>query len=309
MKSKPGPLKDARCLEVVQMRFIVITGISGAGKSLVANYLEDLGFFCVDNLPPALIPKFAEICSQSGGKMDKIALVMDIRGGELLNELFPALEFLKESGFTYEILFMEADDRVLVKRYKESRRSHPLAPEGRIMMGIKEERKVLQKIKTRADHIIDTSNLTPRQLKEEIVNIIGDGKSFKGLVISIISFGFKYGVPIDGDLVFDVRFIPNPYYVENMKRLTGKNEAVRDYVFKFEETNVFLSKLTDLLEFLIPNYIKEGKSQLVIGIGCTGGRHRSVAIAEALARALAGKEHRIVLEHRDIEKDGRGAAK
>lgn len=291
------------------MRFIIITGISGAGKSLVAKYLEDMGFFCVDNLPPALMPKFAEICSQSGGKMQKIAMVIDIRGGELLNDLLPGLDALKEAGFSYEILFMEASDKVLIKRYKESRRTHPLAPEGRVIKGINEERKVLQKIKDRANFIIDTSNLTPRQLKEEISNIIDDGKTFRGLIINIISFGFKYGVPIDCDLVFDVRFIPNPYYIESMKKLTGKHDAVRDYVLGMKETADFLSKLADMLDFLIPNYIREGKSQLVIGIGCTGGRHRSVAIADSLYNTFVAMGHRVVIDHRDIEKDGRGTRK
>lgn len=288
------------------MKFIVITGISGAGKSLAAKYFEDMGFFCVDNLPPALIPKFAEICSQSGGKMDRIALVIDIRGGELLNDLFPGLNSLKDLGFTYEILFLEASDAMLIKRYKETRRSHPLAPEGRLLQGINEERKVLEKIKQKASYVIDTSNLAPRQLKDEIARIAAGGENtFKGLIISIISFGFKYGIPIDCDLVFDVRFIPNPYYIESMKRLTGRNEIVKEYVFKFKETNVFMEKLIDLLDFLIPNYIKEGKSQLVIGIGCTGGRHRSVVIADNLEKILLEKQHRTVIEHRDINKDKR----
>lgn len=291
------------------MRFIVITGISGAGKSLVAKYLEDLGFFCVDNLPPALIPKFAEICSQSGGKMDKIALVIDIRGGELFNDLLPALNALKDAGFSYEILFMESSDEVLIKRYKETRRAHPLAPEGRVIKGINEERKVLEAIKEKSNYIIDTSNLTPRQLKEEIAHIVSEEGSFKGVIISIISFGFKYGIPIDSDLVFDVRFIPNPYYMESMRRLTGRSEIVREYVLKWQETNDFINKLTDMLDFLIPNYVKEGKSYLVIGIGCTGGRHRSVVIAEALHKILVDKGHRVVIDHRDINKDVRSAGK
>jgi UPF0042 nucleotide-binding protein len=290
------------------MKFIIITGISGAGKSLVAKYLEDLGFFCVDNLPPALISKFAEICLQSGGKMDKIALVIDIRGGELLKDFFPALNGLKDAGFPYEIFFMEASDKVLIKRYKETRRTHPLSPEGRIIEGINEERRVLGKIKEKANYVIDTSNLTPRQLKEEIASIISYG-DFKGMIISIISFGFKYGIPIDCDLVLDVRFIPNPYYVESMKRLTGRNETVKEYVLKFRETNEFLGKLSDMLDFLIPNYIKEGKSQLVIGIGCTGGRHRSVVIADSLSKILIDKQHRVITEHRDINRDIRGTAK
>jgi UPF0042 nucleotide-binding protein len=291
------------------MRLLIITGISGAGKSLVVKYLEDIGFFCVDNLPPLLMRKFVEICIQSRGKINKIALVIDIRGGELFNDLVPELNDLKEAGISYEILFLEASDSVLVKRFKESRRIHPLATGGRLIEGIKKERETLSEIRKNATHVIDTSNLTPRQLKEEITGIFLEGKRFDGLIINIISFGFKYGIPIDCDLVFDVRFIPNPFYIDSMKKQTGKNEAVREYVLGFKETSEFLVKLKDMLEFLIPNYIKEGKSQLVIGIGCTGGRHRSVAISEELFTYLSEKEHRVVIDHRDIDKDGRGAKK
>ncbi|HEX2926049.1 MAG TPA: RNase adapter RapZ [Ruminiclostridium sp.] len=291
------------------MRFVIVTGMSGAGKSLVTKYLEDIGFFCVDNLPPALIPKFAEISAQSEGKMEKIALVIDIRGGELLHDLFPALAEVKESGFSYEILFLEADDDVLVKRYKESRRQHPLSPEGRLLKGIREERKALQTIKTNANYIIDTSTLITRQLKQEINSIFLEGKTFKGIIINIVSFGFKYGIPTDCDLVFDVRFIPNPYYIAPMKKQTGKDEMVKEFVLNASETKEFLAKLDDMLDFLIPNYIKEGKSQLDIGIGCTGGRHRSVAIADEIYRRLEEKMHRAVIEHRDIEKDGKGVGK
>lgn len=291
------------------MRFIVITGISGAGKSLVANYLEDAGFYCIDNLPPLLIPKIAEICSQSYRKMDKIALVIDIRGGELLNDLFPALDALKKDGYTYEILFMEASDNVVIKRYKESRRSHPLDHEGSLKKAIAEERRVLEKIKDHANYVIDTSNLTPKQLKEAITGIIVNSEEFGGLIINIISFGFKYGIPIECDLVFDVRFIPNPYYIESMKKHTGKHEDVRNYVLGMPETREFNEKLNALLDFLIPNYVKEGKSQLVIGIGCTGGRHRSVVIADELMKTLTEKKHRVVIEHRDIDKDGRSGGR
>lgn len=291
------------------MRFIVITGISGAGKSLVAKHLEDEGFFCIDNLPPLLIPKIAEICAQSYKKMDKIAVVIDIRGGELLNDLIPALETLIGDGHSFEIFFLEASDKVVIKRYKESRRSHPLALEGRLAKGIAEERRVLQKIKDRADYVIDTSNLTPKQLKEAITGILGQDSNFKGLIINIMSFGFKYGLPIECDLVFDVRFIPNPYYIESMRKHTGKHENVKEFVLKLPETVEFLDKINSMLDFLIPNYVKEGKSQLVIGIGCTGGRHRSVAIADDLYKNLTGKQHRVVIEHRDIEKDGRSAGR
>lgn len=291
------------------MRFVIITGISGAGKSHTIKYMEDLGFFCVDNLPPELIPKFAEICIRSSDKMEKIALVIDIRGGESLKELLPALEEVKVMGMAYEILFLDASDQVLIKRYKESRRAHPLAPEGRLLRGIKEERRILEEIKGHANHIIDTSNLTPKLLKEQISQIFVDGRVFEGLIISVISFGFKYGIPLDCDLVFDVRFLPNPYYIDSMKRLTGKNEAVREYVLSFEETQVFIKKLNDMLEFLIPNYTKEGKKQLVVGIGCTGGKHRSVTVAESIYKFLLSKEHRVIIDHRDIEKDNRGAVK
>jgi RNase adapter protein RapZ len=291
------------------MRFVIITGMSGAGKSQVAKFLEDLGYFCIDNLPPALIPKFADICFQSGGKMSRTALVIDIRGGELLNDLFPALNSLKDAGLSYEILFLEASDEVLIKRYKETRRSHPLSVEGRLINGISEERKILENIKAKSNHIIDTSNLTPRKLKEEITGIFIEGREFEGMIISIISFGFKYGIPNDSDLVFDVRFMPNPFYLDSMKKLTGKNETVKDFVLKNPQTREFIVKLTEMLEFLIPNYIKEGKSQLVIGIGCTGGKHRSVVISDTLHKILEEKKHRVVIEHRDIGKDNRSAGK
>lgn len=287
------------------MRFLIITGMSGAGKSLCVKYFEDIGYFCVDNLPPSLIPKFAEICLQGQNKMEKIALIMDIRGGSLFLELFPALESLAAYGISYKILFLEAQDNVLVKRFKETRRMHPLSPEGRILDGIKEERRILQAVKDKAHYIIDTSNLMPRQLKQEILNLFVEGKPFSGLIINVISFGFKYGVPIDCDLVFDVRFIPNPYYIDTLKLLTGNDKEVSDYVMSFHESTVFLSKLVDMLDFLIPNYVKEGKNQLVIGIGCTGGKHRSVTIANRLFDILKAKNSSIVLEHRDIEKDNR----
>lgn len=291
------------------MRFIIITGLSGAGKSMAVKNMEDTGFFCVDNLPPSLIPKFAEICQQSGGKMDKIALVIDIRGGYLFKELLPALKELEEDGFAYEILFLEASDKVLVKRFKESRRMHPLAPEGRLLRGILEERSILKEIKGIANHIIDTSNMTPRQLKEEIHRVFGEESTGKSMIINVTSFGFKYGLPMECDLVFDVRFIPNPYYIDSMRKLTGKTKLVRDYVLNAEETREFIHRLIEMLNFLIPNYIKEGKSQLVIGIGCTGGKHRSVAIAEKVCTMLQEMDIKVEIDHRDIEKDNRGAVK
>ncbi len=287
------------------MQFLIITGMSGAGKTLCVKYFEDIGFFCVDNLPPTLIPKFAEICLQGQNKMGKIALIIDIRGGSMFLELFPALESLAAYGISYKILFLEAQDNVLVQRFKETRRMHPLTPEGRISDGIAKERNILQLVKEKADYIIDTSNLNPRQLKQEIHNLFVEGKPYSGLIINVISFGFKYGVPIDCDLVFDVRFIPNPFYIEDLKLLTGNDEEVNDYVMFFGESRVFLAKLLDMLDFLIPNYIKEGKNQLVIGIGCTGGKHRSVTIGNQLYNTLKEKNSSVIIEHRDIDKDSR----
>lgn len=291
------------------MRFVIITGMSGAGKSQVVKNMEDLGFFCVDNMPPALLSKFAELCLHSAGKMEKVALVMDIRGGEMLSGLFPEIDAIRETGLLFEILFLESADEVLVKRYKETRRSHPLAKDGRLIKGIQEERKILQDIKKRSSYVIDTSNLTTRQLKEEINNIFIEGSNFPGLIINVMSFGFKYGIPTESDLVFDVRFIPNPYYIASMKMLTGKDQVVRQFVLEAKETVDFVKKLNEMLDFLIPNYIKEGKSQLVLSIGCTGGKHRSVAIADCIYNTLKEKGHRAVVEHRDIEKDNRNMNK
>ena len=294
---------------MILLRFVIITGLSGAGKSQTVKYMEDMGFYCVDNMPPALIPKFAEICFESGSKIDRIALVIDIRGRELFNDLIPALIALKEQGLPYEILFLEASDNVLVKRFKESRRMHPLAQEGRLIKGINEERDILEDVRNRANHIIDTSELTLKELKEKITSVFSEVKELEGIVINIISFGFKYGIPLECDLVFDVRFIPNPFYISSMKRFTGKHDSVRKFVCQSKETMEFMVKLNDMLDFLIPNYVKEGKPQLVIGIGCTGGKHRSVAIADKLCVDLTAKKYRVIVDHRDIEKDNRGADK
>jgi len=265
--------------------------------------MEDLGFYCIDNMPPALIPKFAEICFQSQGKIEKVALVIDIRGGDLFNELFNELETLEKTRYSYEILFLEASDEVLIKRYKESRRKHPLSPEGRIIEAIKAERDMLEQVRNRADHIIDTSNLLPQQLKEQLISIFVEGKKYEGIIINIVSFGFKYGIPLDSDLVFDVRFLPNPYYISSLKEHTGKEKEVSEYVLKWPQTKIFVEKLHDMIEFLIPHYIEEGKSQLVISIGCTGGKHRSVTVAETLYNLLSETNHRVLIDHRDIDKD------
>jgi len=285
------------------MDILIITGMSGAGKSLCVKYFEDIGYFCADNLPPSLIPKFAEVTLQSKSPIEKIALIIDIRGGAMFHDLLPALFTLDEMGISFKILFLDASDSVLVKRFKESRRKHPLSHDGRLIEGIEKEREILRPIKERADFIIDTSCLTPRQLKEAIVEHFVEGKLFKGIIVNIVSFGFKYGIPIDSDLVFDVRFIPNPYYVEELKHMTGLDHEVAEYVMGFPESRTFVNKATDMVNFLLPYYVKEGKSQLVIGIGCTGGRHRSVTIANRLHERLKRKGISAVIEHRDINKD------
>lgn len=285
------------------MRFIIITGLSGAGKSQAVKFLEDLGFFCVDNLPPALILKFAEICSQSRGFIDKIAIVTDIRGGKFFDQLQSSLDELQKEGFNYDILFLEASDETLIKRFKTSRRMHPLAVDGRIIRGINAERRKLEEIKAKAAYIIDTTNMSTAQLKQEIIHLFIEGGKTERLMINVISFGFKYGIPLDADLVFDVRFLPNPYYIEPLKKLSGNDDEVREYVMKWPEAVVFMSKLIDMVEFLIPYYIKEGKTQLVVAVGCTGGRHRSVTIANLLSLKLKEEEHRVLVEHRDIDED------
>lgn len=285
------------------MRFIIITGLSGAGKSQAVKFLEDLGFFCVDNLPPALILKFAEICSQSRGSIDKIAIVTDIRGGKFFDQLQSSLDELQKEGFNYDILFLEASDETLIKRFKTSRRMHPLAIDGRVIRGINAERRKLEEIKAKATYIIDTTNMSTSQLKQEIIHLFVEGGKTERLMVNVISFGFKYGIPLDADLVFDVRFLPNPYYIESLKKLSGNDDEVREYVMKWPEAVVFMSKLIDMTEFLIPYYIKEGKTQLVVAVGCTGGRHRSVTIANLLSLKLKEKEHRVIVEHRDIDEE------
>jgi UPF0042 nucleotide-binding protein len=286
------------------MRFIIVTGLSGAGKTLVIHYLEDMGYFCIDNLPPKLMPKFAELCYQSEGKVDKIAVVVDIRGGGFFDDLFECLDIMRESGYTYEILYLDASDEVLIRRYKESRRMHPLGKEGRVIQGIRMERERLTKLRESATHIIDTSSLQPKQLREVIRELVSENSTYKGMIISIISFGFKHGMLMDADMVFDVRFLPNPFYIEELKEHTGKEPVIKEYLFMFPETQTFLAKLEDMLEFLIPYYIKEGKSQLVIGIGCTGGVHRSVTIADAACDMLRKHGYHVILEHRDVSQKG-----
>lgn len=286
------------------MRFVIVSGLSGAGKTQAIRSLEDLGFFCVDNLPPTLIPKFAEACYQTDGKIDRIALVIDIRGAMFFDVLFESLNYLKSNSYRYEVLFLDASDEALVKRYKETRRKHPLAPQGRVLKGIELERIKLSELKGRADNIIDTSKLSTRELKDKIESIYKeDGQIESQLSVTVLSFGFKYGIPVDSDLVIDVRFLPNPFYIPELKALSGNDKDVRDYVFSFDETHSFINKYYDLLDFLIPFYLREGKRQLIISIGCTGGRHRSVAIANEIFERLKLNNLEVNIEHRDIEED------
>ena len=286
------------------MRFLIVTGMSGAGKSTVLKFLEDVNYFCVDNLPPGLIPKFIELCEASSD-IENVALGIDIRGGKLFKDLFSYISEMQGETNKFEILFMDCSDDILLKRYKESRRSHPLARGDLATVGIKRERELLKDIKKRSDYIIDTSHLLTRQLRSQLSDMFLENKKFDSLMITVLSFGFKYGIPHDADMVFDVRFLPNPFYIAELKEHTGNDVAVRDYVMQFEEARVFLNKLNDMLEFLIPNYIKEGKNQLVIAIGCTGGKHRSVTLANEVYNNLRKHERSVVIAHRDIDKDSK----
>jgi len=287
------------------MRFVIITGMSGAGRSTASKMLEDMGYFCVDNLPVPLIPKFAELIQVPGTEISKAAIGVDIRSGESFKELEQVLDDLDAGGTPYEILFLECSDAVLIRRFKETRRFHPLSgSNGRVDEGIFLERKMLTFLKERADYVLDTSHMLVRDLKVELEKIFVQNEDYKNLYISILSFGYKYGVPNDADLVFDVRFLPNPYYIEELRSKNGNDPEVRDFVMGNEKAGEFLSKLVDMVNFLIPNYIKEGKTQLVIGIGCTGGKHRSVVFANALYESLQqAQEYGVRIEHRDIEKD------
>ncbi len=284
------------------MKFLIITGMSGAGKTSVIKVLEDIGYYCVDNMPPALLSPFADVCKRSSTAMKQVALVIDLRGGEMFNSLFDSLDDLAKIGVEYEILFLDSSDETLVKRYKETRRSHPLSGGDRLLEGILRERGLLSEVKKRADYVIDTTKLKTAQLRDEIYTISMGEVPFKNIVVNVMSFGFKYGIPTDADLLFDVRFLPNPFYIPELKPKTGLDKEVSDYVCSFEQTNVFIEKLNDMIEFLLPHYIEEGKHQLVIAIGCTGGKHRSVTVAEALKDFLLKKEYNVVTDHRDCQK-------
>lgn len=293
------------------MRFVIVTGMSGAGKSTTLKMMEDMGYFCVDNIPIPLMTKLTELLVVPNGEITKIALGLDIRSGQNLEGLEHILDELQRSGIPLEILFLESNDETLVKRYKETRRNHPLARGGRVENGIKKERKKIEFLKKRADYILDTSRMLTRDLKVELSRIFSENKEYKNLYITVLSFGFKYGIPSDADLVFDVRFLPNPYYIDELRPQSGNDKPVRDYVMNNEISREFLKKLVDMIEFLIPNYVAEGKNQLVIAIGCTGGKHRSVTLANELYERLSvtEEEYGVRIEHRDIAKDAITKAK
>jgi len=288
------------------IKFVIVTGLSGAGKTQAIWCLEDLGFFCVDNLPPTLIPKFAELCAQSEGKINKIALVVDIRGGGFFDAVYDSLENLKSLGIKCEILFLDASDETLVRRFKESRRRHPLGTHGRVLDGIREERLKLEELKGKASKVIDTSNLSNKQLKEQITLLYGGDNEEHNLNINVMSFGYKYGIPMDADLVFDVRFLPNPHYIEELRPLSGNDSEVQDYVLDSPVSRTFMKKFSGLIKFLIPHYIKEGKTSLVIAIGCTGGQHRSVTLVNKLFESLKTNNYLVNKRHRDLEKNTSG---
>ena len=286
------------------MRFVIVTAMSGAGKSTALKMLEDMGYFCVDNLPIPLLPGFVQMLQNTDTEMKKVALGLDVRSGQDLSGLKENLEAMDRDRIGYEILFLDANDAVLVKRYKETRRQHPLSGSGRVDTGIAKEREKILFLKMKATYILDTSKMLTRELRIELEKIFVDGQSFCNLYITVMSFGFKYGIPQDADLVFDVRFLPNPYYIDTLREKTGNEAEVQDYVMQNDKGRIFLDKLKDMMEFLIPNYILEGKNQLVIAIGCTGGKHRSVTLANALYQLLDQEEsYGVRIEHRDIGKD------
>ena len=282
------------------MRFVIVTGMSGAGKSSALKMLEDVGYFCVDNLPTRLLCRFAELTLDKTANISNVALGIDIRSGASIDEFLEELKKVNEMGVKFEILFLNASNRILIKRYKETRRNHPLARNGRIEDGIEKEREAVDVLKKHADYVIDTSQLLTRELKAEIDRIFVREEEYANFNVAVVSFGFKFGIPAEVDLVFDVRFLPNPYYDLSLRPLTGNDRPIQEFVMKHEESRVFLEKLEDMLKFLIPNYIKEGKYNLVIGIGCTGGKHRSVTITNALAEKLKQLPYPVKVEHRDI---------
>ena len=285
------------------MQCLIITGISGAGKSQAIKYIEDLGYFCVDNMLPDLISSFITLCHSNGRNITKVAFVVDSRSGDQFDALLREMDQTDLMDVEVKLIFLEASDDVIIRRYKESRRKHPLAPNNRVSEGLSAERKLLEKVKMRADIMIDTSLMKPQQLRNTLYDMLDDTDQSKDISVNVLSFGYKYGIPMDADIVFDVRFLPNPFYIDNLRDFTGLDPTVSEYVLKHEQTQVFLGKLTDMIEFLLPHYQAEGKQQLVIGIGCTGGKHRSVAIAEELFQFLKKNGVTVSVVHRDYQLD------
>lgn len=286
------------------MRFVIVTGMSGSGKSTALKMLEDVGYFCVDNLPFPLISKLSELIQMPNAEINKIAVGVDIRSGQSFSQFESVLGQLTKMGMEYEILFLDSRTDVLIKRYKETRRSHPLAKDGGLEQGIEAERKKLSGLRRKADYILDTSNMLTRELQAALNKTFVENKEFKNIYVTVCSFGFKYGIPSDADLVFDVRFLPNPYYIEDLRYQTGNDSAVREFVMANDDAKEFLQKLQDMVRFLMPRYISEGKHQLVVAVGCTGGKHRSVTLANELYGTLRQDENLgVKIEHRDIEKD------
>lgn len=283
------------------MKLVLITGLSGAGRSQTMKAMEDIGYYCIDNLPPVLIPKFVELCAKNMDSFSKVALVTDIRGGKFFDDLDDSISYLRKSGYSFEMVFLEASNGVLIKRFKEARRAHPLLPEGSIEEGIELEREKLRYLRDMADRIIDTSNFNISQFRKELYKVYLEGIETGNMTISVVSFGFKKGLPIEADFVFDVRVLPNPFYIEELKKLTGNEKSVQDYVMKFPESEKYFEKIKNMVEFLIPLSIKEGRSQLVIAIGCTGGQHRSVTFANKLTKYLDDNNHRVSVTHREIK--------
>ena len=283
------------------MEILVISGLSGSGKSRVAAYLEDIGYYIVDNLPAEMMVVFADFCAASKGRYDRVALVYDVRSGEPAQKLIDALESMKGAGINCRMLFLEADNQTIVNRYKETRRTHPLAEAGgSVAQALQKERMLLQPVRDHADYVLDTSGFSTTKLHAEILNLFSDAALEDGMHVNVLSFGFKNGIPVEADLLIDVRFMPNPYYIEELKRKTGLDDAVRDYVFSFSQTNDFMTRMKDMLSFLLPLYSEEGKTVLVLAIGCTGGHHRSVAVAHALAEFIEQAGYPVTEIHRDI---------
>ena len=283
------------------MRFVIVTGMSGGGKSTAMKMLEDAGFYCADNMPVPLIEKFMELIAMPDTEIQRVALGLDVRADQSFEDVNQLVQRLRKT-YVFEVLFLEASDKVLLKRYKETRRLHPLSADGDLISGIESERQLLASIRSAADYVIDTTNLLTRELKAELDKIFVSNQNYNSLMVNVMSFGFKHGIPQDADLVFDVRFLPNPFYIEELKQKTGLDKEVQDYVMGFAEAHEFLDKLTDMIRFLIPNYVKEGKYQLVIAIGCTGGQHRSVTLANGLYQRLKDQgDYGLPLRHRDTK--------